>query len=147
MCDIGGALSRIFSPIVPAVSNALGRAFTAPGTGGLEAQAIIAKADQKASAEVLNQQLQKQNTIAADTLTFAKETQATAAAGAAEAVKEQKLANEVARAASTPAADSDSARIAADTRLKKLLSAGAAFGVGSRKLGSAPIGYRPVTGV
>jgi hypothetical protein len=140
MCDfssVAKGIGSILSPIAGAIGldrigNAVSRAFTPPGTGGQQA---------------LLEQQQRQNQIAQDTLTFAKQSQAQAAAASDAVLADQKLANEKSAAASVPAVDSEAARLAADSRLRKLLSAGA-FGVkaGLKNLGDAPIGFRNATG-
>lgn len=75
-----------------------------------------------------------------------KDAQAAAKASADLALKSQKDANLIARAASVPAADSESVRSAADERRRKLLN-GSSFGIGlPSTFGEAPTGFRVLTG-
>jgi hypothetical protein len=143
MCDFLRSIGDAISSGVSGIGNAVTRAVTPPGTGGLEA---LAEQNKRTNDQLLSGQ-QTQNQIAQDTLTFAKDTQAQARATSDAALADQRKANDIAKAASVPAIDSEAARIAADSRLRKLLSAGA-FGVkaGLKNLGDAPIGYRPATG-
>jgi hypothetical protein len=137
MCNPLKIISSVLSPVAAIgnaigfdnIGNALSRAFTPPGTGGT--QALMAQ----------------QNQLAQDTLAFAKDSQAQAKAASDAALADQRLANDKATAASIPAVDSEAARLAADARLRKLLSAGASgVKVGLKNLGDAPVGYRTATG-
>ena len=105
------------------------RIFTPPGTGGAEAAAIQQQADQ-----------QKQQKQLAD---------ATAASSAAvsQALQKQTDAIEASRRAALPVSDSESARAAAEDRLRRL-TAGAAFSrtAGQAFFGEPPTGYRMLTG-
>lgn len=81
----------------------------------------------------LNARLAEQNKIAQDS--------------AAAALEAQKDAQARATAASVPLADSESARLASEARMRKLIAANAPLvNAGKLKLGDAPVGYRMLSG-
>jgi hypothetical protein len=153
MCDVAGAFKRIF---------------TIPGTGGLEAADQSQRAAQKAAedelakqaAAIAAQQAEQNKVYQAGTQKLLEAQQATqdtlteqttsllasnktASAAATEALTAQTTALKQQQAAAKPVRDSESARLAAEARMRKLLAATAGAG---QKFGAAPLGYRTLTG-
>lgn len=62
------------------------------------------------------------------------------------ALQMQKDALAAATAAATPVQDSESARVAGEDRMRKLLAANGGANTGNPLLGTPPVGYRMLTG-
>lgn len=110
------------------IERAISRAFTPPGTGGAEAAQIQARAAQ-----------QEQNKLLAQANVVAKESSDAAIAMQQEAIKR-------ASAASVPMADSESARRAMESRMRRLMIGAGAGSKGGKLLGAAPVGYAELMG-
>ena len=104
------------------IGKAVSRAFTAPGTGGAEAALI------QQSAALAEQQKR-------------------ASDAAEKALKLQEAALKRAEAAAVPVADSESARRAAEDRIRRVTSASAFASRSAQQFfGDAPIGFRMLMG-
>lgn len=137
MCNPVKATARAtgLSDVVDDTSNFINRATTLPDNGRSAAEASQALALQ-------------QQTAAQERTAAAQETQAEIAQQSAnDALAAEKSAQQQAAAAATPAVDNESAARAADDRMRKLIAAGVGGIRNSQKfLGSAPVGYRVLTG-
>lgn len=91
----------------------------------------------------IQQQTQQQISGATSAL---NEANAIARESAAKSLKAQEDANKIAAAASRPAVDSESARVAED-ELRRKRATGSSFGVGlPAKFGEPPVGFRVLSG-
>lgn len=139
MCNLGSFFDHaIGNPVKTFVD----RATTAPGSGG--------------QAALLEQQRQQAAQEAADAAALVKQQADSSAAVTAQLTAQNDIASRsldlqktaIANAAATavPAADSESARLAGEARMRRLIAASGGASSGKNYLGAAPTGYRMLTG-